>query len=178
MSRIMPLLSLCLALGAFLFSPSASARDSGPPSDTPPLEILHVETDEFFADVVTPNGQVLYARTAAMQDGGDDGWWLRMDVQVLNTGPAPLTIIGFELDTDASFPDYTPSKTALNHGYGHIYIQTAQNDWFLNHDTERLRAFLTELCQEKESCSVGFSMGGFGAWHQVQRPRARLLSRR
>ncbi len=62
-----------------------------------------------------------------------------------------------------SFPDYTPSKTALNHGYGHIYIQTAQNDWFLNQDTDRLRGFLTELCQGKESCSVGFSMGGYGA---------------
>jgi pimeloyl-ACP methyl ester carboxylesterase len=63
----------------------------------------------------------------------------------------------------ASFPDYSPSKTALEHGYGHIYIQTDQNDWFLNQDTTRLRAFLSELCQGKESCSVGFSMGGYGA---------------
>ena len=63
----------------------------------------------------------------------------------------------------ASFPDYSPSNTALNHGYGHIYIQTAKNDWFLNQDTVRLRGFLTELCQGKESCSVGFSMGGYGA---------------
>ncbi|NDW51905.1 hypothetical protein [Aliiroseovarius sp. PrR006] len=63
----------------------------------------------------------------------------------------------------ASFPEYRPSKTALNHGFGHIFIQTAQNDWFLNQDTDRLREFLTELCQSKESCSVGFSMGGYGA---------------
>ncbi|WP_424940277.1 hypothetical protein [Aliiroseovarius sp. S253] len=32
----------------------------------------------------------------------------------------------------------------------------------MNQDTERLRAFLTEFCQDKESCSIGFSMGGYG----------------
>lgn len=79
----------------------------------------------------------------------------------------------------ASFPDYAPSKTALNNGYGHIYIQTAENDWFLNQDTDQLRAFLTQLCRDKESCSIGFSMGGYGALlfaNALQLRRVLLLS--
>ncbi|SMR72909.1 hypothetical protein SAMN04488030_1656 [Aliiroseovarius halocynthiae] len=62
-----------------------------------------------------------------------------------------------------SFPEYQPSKTGLENGYGHISIRSSRNDWFLNSETEQLRSFLAQFCRDKESCAIGFSMGGYGA---------------
>lgn len=81
--------------------------------------------------------------------------------------------------TRDSFPQYAPLKFALKNGYGHISLQTRQNDWFLNKDTRDVQDFLTTFCSTKESCAIGFSMGGYGALrfaNALRLRRALLLS--
>lgn len=69
-----------------------------------PARIVSLESDDDLADEVTPGGDVYYARTAATSASGSDGWWLRLDARIENTGTAPITVTGFTVDTNQSSP--------------------------------------------------------------------------
>lgn len=62
-----------------------------------------------------------------------------------------------------SFPAYAPVMKAVNRGMGHVSIQSARNDWFLNSDLADLKHALAQYSRGKEGLSIGFSMGGYGA---------------
>ncbi len=61
------------------------------------------------------------------------------------------------------FPEQTPVRRALKRGYGHLSIDVARNDWFVNAETAALRARLRDLAQGRQMRAIGFSMGGYGA---------------
>lgn len=61
------------------------------------------------------------------------------------------------------FSDQRPLKAALDRGYGHLIIQTAQNDWYLNADLPAMLQCLSQFVNGRETIALGFSMGGYGA---------------
>ncbi|MDB6452641.1 alpha/beta fold hydrolase [Falsirhodobacter sp. 20TX0035] len=77
----------------------------------------------------------------------------------------PRTLVTFDHRErgKADFPAYRCVNRALNHGMGHLSISTAANDWFLNPETEMLRAALRRFATDRTVRAIGFSMGGYGA---------------
>lgn len=61
------------------------------------------------------------------------------------------------------FSDTRPLKSALDRDYGHLIIQTAQNDWYLNADLPAMLQSLHRVVRGRETIAIGFSMGGYGA---------------
>ncbi|MDR5653669.1 alpha/beta hydrolase [Ruixingdingia sedimenti] len=61
------------------------------------------------------------------------------------------------------FTDYVPARRALRRGFGHLSIDVARNDWFVNAETAALRRHLRDYTQGRLVQAIGFSMGGYGA---------------
>lgn len=99
-------------------------RPGGFQIQTPPVSIVHLETNAVYADITDPTATVFYATTAPAHLGEPEGWWLRMDVGVRNDGAVPVTIVGFELDTDATAPDFAPldEPIVIAPGATHIFF--------------------------------------------------------
>lgn len=74
-----------------------------------------------------------------------------------------LVTFGFRRKAGEGFPPYRPIETALSRDMGHLAIDTAANDWFLNAETLALEAGLAEFARERRILQVGFSMGGYAA---------------
>jgi hypothetical protein len=74
---------------------------------TPPLEVVHVETDTNFGDMST-QGTVLFAETMAPTHSTEPGWWLRVDLTVRNNGAQPIEVTDLGMTTDASPLDVEP----------------------------------------------------------------------
>ena len=65
---------------------------------------------------------------------------------------------------DAGFDTPEPQTGAIKAGYANIWLQTAENDYYLNPDLPGMRRALFAFCARFDQVSaVGFSMGGFGA---------------
>jgi len=62
------------------------------------------------------------------------------------------------------FPAPEPQKAALAAGYASMWVQTRDNDYYLNDDLLDLRRALNDFTARFQHVgAVGFSMGGFGA---------------
>ena len=63
--------------------------------------------------------------------------------------------------------DFDPARAVMGftrRGYAHLHLQSRQNDWFINPDTEALETELARLSDRyEEVVAIGFSMGGYGA---------------
>lgn len=47
-------------------------------------------------------------------------------------------------------------------GFAHLYLQSRQNDWYINPETPELEAKLSRVCQRYRTVvGMGFSMGGY-----------------
>jgi hypothetical protein len=68
---------------------------------TPPLEVVHVETDTNFGDMST-QGTVLFAETMAPTHSTQPGWWLRVDLTVRNNGAEPIEVTDLGILTETS----------------------------------------------------------------------------
>ncbi len=88
---------------------------------TPPLEVVHVETDTNFSDMST-QGTVLFAETMAPTDSTQPGWWLRMDVTVRNSGAQPIEITDLGITTEVSPLDVEPLATPVVVAPGHTQL--------------------------------------------------------
>jgi len=96
------ILFLALALAALVAGAASAGLPIAP--TIPPAAIVNIESDDQYADITTPDGRVVFARTAAPAVGEADGWWLRLDVTIENQSSSPLKVTGFTVDTDASVP--------------------------------------------------------------------------
>lgn len=65
---------------------------------------------------------------------------------------------------DGGFDLPEPQAGAIKAGYANLWLQTAENDYYVNADLPGLRQVLVKFCARFDQVSaVGFSMGGFGA---------------
>lgn len=115
---------LITALACITGAAAAHGIGDGFQIETPPVSIAHLETNAIFADVTDPTATVFFATTAPDHHGEAVGWWLRMDVGVRNDGAEPVDIVGFELDTDQTTPDFTPldEPVTVEPGQTHIFF--------------------------------------------------------
>lgn len=81
--------------------PDPTGPDDVTAGSTPPLEVIHVETDTQFG-AMTAQGTVLLAETVAPTDSEPAGWWLRVDLTIHNDGGEPVTVDQFGITTDVS----------------------------------------------------------------------------
>ncbi|MDZ4096393.1 MAG: alpha/beta hydrolase [Paracoccaceae bacterium] len=62
------------------------------------------------------------------------------------------------------FSDLKPVQSFLRQGYSHLAIQSRDNDWYINPETEALAASLRDFSAKfGQSLAFGFSMGGYAA---------------
>lgn len=85
--------------GGSLFSGVGWGRPSAP------ARIVTFESDDDLADAGTPGGNVFVARLARKKLSEFDGWWLRLDVLIENTGTAPITVTSFDVSTNLTPPE-------------------------------------------------------------------------
>lgn len=82
-----------------------------------------------------------------------------------NPGAEVLQVrFGHRRDDAAGFEAVPASQAVLRLGYGHLIVQTAQNDYYVNDDLAALRQALYGFCVRYATVNgIGYSMGGFGA---------------
>ncbi len=62
------------------------------------------------------------------------------------------------------FCDPAPANAFVAHRHAHLYLQSRQNDWFINDETTALESALRALVPRYRVVrAMGFSMGGYGA---------------
>lgn len=62
------------------------------------------------------------------------------------------------------FGDPMPSRRFVQAGWSHLHLQSRQNDWYVNAETEAFCAELAPLAARFSHCvGIGFSMGGYAA---------------
>ncbi|MEQ5871292.1 alpha/beta hydrolase [Sagittula sp. NFXS13] len=62
------------------------------------------------------------------------------------------------------FDDARSVMGFLRAGFSHLHLQSRENDWFINSDTEALEEQLAHFVSRyEEVVAMGFSMGGYGA---------------
>lgn len=72
--------------------------------------------------------------------------------------------LNYRRDGPVGFDPPEPQAAAMKAGYANLWLQSAQNDYYVSPDLPDLRAALHAFCARFETVSaVGFSMGGFGA---------------
>lgn len=76
-------------------------------------------------------------------------------------------IVSFDHLRERSTAGFAPPRAlqfALEMGYAHLQVQTAQNDWYLNNELNDLRFALARFSAPfKAARAIGFSMGGYAA---------------
>ena len=87
--------------------PEPGGPDGVVAGQTPPLTVIHVETDTGFGQLTT-QGTVLFAETTAPTGSALPGGWLRVDLTVRNDGDQPIEVTALGITTDASVLDVEP----------------------------------------------------------------------
>lgn len=92
-----------------------------------------------------------------------DGAKLR--VTVFNPGQRKLfTSFRQRVPNPGSFTDAEAVRSFTDRNYTHLHIQSRQNDWYINTETEAMEAAIAGFTGDfSKSLAMGFSMGGYGA---------------
>lgn len=82
-----------------------------------------------------------------------------------NPGSDKLRVrLSYRRDGAVGFDPAEPQTGAITAGYANLWVQAAQNDYYISPDLPELRRALFAFCARYTDVSaVGFSMGGFGA---------------
>lgn len=82
-----------------------------------------------------------------------------------NADAARLRVrLSYRRDAEVGFDAAEPQGAAIKAGYANLWVQAAQNDYYISPDLPALRRALHGFCARyRDVSAVGFSMGGFGA---------------
>lgn len=104
-----------------------------------------------------------------------DGGYIRAS---LFKPDAPRLIVTFRqrVNDPGTFSQASPVRSFIRHNHAHLHIQSLQNDWYINPDTQEIAKVLRDLsARYRRVSAIGFSMGGFAALRFSKPLRLRQL---